>query len=116
MRVKTFDYWISTNLDFPTLDPDQYLFNTFHTGSSPAGWDGWSDAEVDALLDQGRRSTDLTARQQIYTQTQQMLCDKVAAFWSYAAEHVDVANQRLLGLKPHPTTMLFSLVNSSLAG
>ncbi|MGG7382444.1 ABC transporter substrate-binding protein, partial [Escherichia coli] len=32
LRVKTFDYWISTNLDFPTLDPDQYLYNTFHTG------------------------------------------------------------------------------------
>ncbi len=116
LRVKTFDYWISTNLDFPTLDPDQYLFNTFHTGSSPAGWDGWSDAEVDALLDQGRRSTDVATRQQIYTKTQQLLCDKVAAFWSYSAEHVDVASQRLLGFKPHPTTMLFSLTNSSLAG
>jgi len=114
LRVKTFDYWISTNLDFPTLDPDQYLFNTFHTGSSPAGWDGWSDSEVDALLDQGRASTDLAARQQIYTRTQQMLCDKVAAFWSYSAEHVDVANQKLLGFKPHPTTYLFGLVNSAL--
>ena len=115
LRVKTFDYWISTNLDFPTLDPDQYLYNTFHTGSSPAGWDGWSDAEVDALLDQGRASTDLATRQQIYTQTQQMLCDKVAAFWSYSAEHVDVATQKLLNFKPHPTTMLFGLVASTLA-
>jgi peptide/nickel transport system substrate-binding protein len=115
LRVKTFDYWISTNLDFPTLDPDQYLYNTFHTGSSPAGWDGWSDPEIDALLDQGRASTDLAMRQQIYTQAQQMLCDKVAAFWSYSAEHIDVASRKLLSFKPHPTTMLFSLVSSTLA-
>jgi peptide/nickel transport system substrate-binding protein len=114
LRVKTFDYWISTNLDFPTLDPDQYLFNTFHTGSSPASWDGWSDAEIDGLLDQGRASTDLATRQQIYTKTQQLLCEKVAAFWSYSAEHVDVATQKLLGFKPHPTTFLFGLVNSTL--
>jgi peptide/nickel transport system substrate-binding protein len=115
LRVKTFDYWISTNLDFPTLDPDQYLYNTFHTGSSPAAWDNWSDPEVDALLEQGRATTDQAMRQQIYTQAQQMLCNKVAAFWSYAAEHVDVANQKLLNFKPHPTTMLFGLVNSTLA-
>ena len=116
LRVKTFDYWISTNLDFPTLDPDQYLFNTFHTGSSPAGWDGWSDAEIDALLDQGRASTDQALRPQIYAQIQQKLCEKVAAFWSYSAEHVDVASQQVLGFKPHPTTMLFGLPDASLAG
>jgi peptide/nickel transport system substrate-binding protein len=115
LRVKTFDYWISTNLDFPTLDPDQYLYNTFHTGSSPATWDAWSDPEVDSLLDQGRATTDQVTRQQIYTQTQQMLCQKVAAFWSYSAEHVDVATQKLLNFKPHPTTMLYGLVNSTLA-
>jgi ABC-type transport system substrate-binding protein len=112
LRVKTFDYWISTNLDFPTLDPDQYLYNTFHTRSSPATWDAWSDPEVDSLLDQGRATTDQATRQQIYTQTQQMLCQKVAAFWSYSAEHVDVATQKLLNFTPHPTTMLYGLVGS----
>ena len=86
------------------------------TGSSPAGWDGWSDSEVDALLDQGRATTDLATRQQIYTQTQQMLCDKVAAFWSYAATHVDVATQQLQGFKPHPTTTLIGLATATLAG
>jgi peptide/nickel transport system substrate-binding protein len=116
LRVKTFDYWISTNLDFPTLDPDQYLYNTFHTGSSPAGWDNWSDAEIDALLDQGRASTDQAQRALLYSQAQQKLCEKVAAFWSYSADHVDVATQQLLGFTPHPTTMLFGLPSAALAG
>jgi peptide/nickel transport system substrate-binding protein len=115
LRVKTFDYWISTNLDFPTLDPDQYLYNTFHTGSSPAAWDNWSDPEIDALLEQGRATTDQATRQQIYTKTQQLLCQKVAAFWSYSAEHVDVATTKLLNFTPHPTTMLFGLLNATLA-
>ncbi|MCA9861137.1 MAG: ABC transporter substrate-binding protein, partial [Thermomicrobiales bacterium] len=29
LRTKTYDYYISTNLDFPTIDPDVYLFDTF---------------------------------------------------------------------------------------
>ncbi len=116
LRTKTFDYWISTNLDFPTLDPDQYLYNTFHTGSSPAGWDGWSDADVDALLDQGRATTDMATRQQIYTQAQQMLCQKVASLWSYAGDHIDVATQQLQGFTPHPTTTLYGLQTATFSG
>ena len=58
----------------------------------------------------------LPTRQLIYTQVQQMLCNKVAALWSYAADHVDVATQQLQGFKPHPTTSVFSLVNATLAG
>ncbi len=116
LRVKTFDYWISTNLDFPTIDPDQYLYNTFHTGSSPAGWDNWSDPEIDGLLDAGRATTDTPTRQQIYTLVQKQLCQKVAAFWSYAAEHVEVASQRLQNYTPHPTTYVFGMEEATLSG
>ena len=47
LRTKTFDYWISTNLDFPTIDPDVYLYDTFHSSSAPAGWDA---AELEQWL------------------------------------------------------------------
>src|SRR5205814_4031457 len=37
LRVKTFDYWISTNLDSHNLYSDQQLFNTFQPCSSTSG-------------------------------------------------------------------------------
>ncbi len=114
LRVKTFDYWISTNLDFPTYDPDQYLYNTFHTGSSPAEWDNWSDPEIDALLDAGRAATDLASRQQIYAQVQKLLCERVPAFWSYSAEHVEVGTTRLKGYQAHPTTHVYGMAEATL--
>ena len=83
LRVKTFDYWISTNLDFPTIDPDVYLYNTFHTSSSPAGWDDWSDTEIDALLDRAapRSRSPCASRSSARSRS---CSSKVAAFWSYA--------------------------------
>ena len=68
LRTKTFDYYISTNLDFPTIDPDVYLYDTFHSTSAPAGWDAWSDPELDALLEQGHATVDVPERQEIFTQ------------------------------------------------
>src|SRR5439155_22639440 len=88
---------------FPTFDPDQYLFNTFHSSATPAQWDAWSDTEVDALLEQGRAETDTAKRQAIYTDVQKMLCEKVAAIWTYNPEYVEVATKRLKNYQPHPT-------------
>lgn len=103
LRTKTFDYWISTNLDFPTIDPDVYLYDTFHTGSAPAVWDAWSDAEIDGLLEQGHATVDVPARQEIFTQIQKLLVERCAAYWSYAQSFVNVLQPNVMGFEPHPS-------------
>jgi peptide/nickel transport system substrate-binding protein len=103
LRTETFDYYISTNLDFPTIDPDVYLFDTFHSTSAPAQWDAWSDPELDALLEEGHATSDVEARQAIFTEAQKLLVERCAAFWSYAQEFVNVLQPSVMGFSPHPT-------------
>jgi peptide/nickel transport system substrate-binding protein len=103
LRTETFDYYISTNLDFPTIDPDVYLYDTFHSTSAPAQWDAWSDPELDALLEEGHATTDVEARQAIFTEAQKLLVERCAAFWSYAQEFVNVLQPGVMGFTPHST-------------
>jgi peptide/nickel transport system substrate-binding protein len=103
LRTETFDYYISTNLDFPTIDPDVYLYDTFHSNSAPAQWDGWSDPELDALLDEGHATTDVEARQEIFAEAQKLMVERCAAFWSYAQEFANVLQPDVMGFEPHPT-------------
>jgi peptide/nickel transport system substrate-binding protein len=103
LRTETFDYYISTNLDFPTIDPDVYLYDTFHSNSAPAQWDGWSDPELDALLDEGHATTDVEARQEIFAEAQKLMVERCAAFWTYAQEFANVLQPDVMGFEPHPT-------------
>jgi peptide/nickel transport system substrate-binding protein len=103
LRTKTFDYWISTNADFPTIDPDVYLYDTWHSSSAPAGWDAWSDPEIDALLVQGHETVDIPARQELFATIQKKLVERCAAFWSYAQSHVNVLQPNVMGFEPHPS-------------
>jgi len=112
LRTVTFDYYISTNLDFPTIDPDVYLYDTFHSNSAPAGWDAWSDPELDALLEQGHATVDVPERQAIFTQAQNMLVERCAAFWSYAQNFVTVLQPNVMGFEPHPSGYPFGLART----
>jgi peptide/nickel transport system substrate-binding protein len=103
LRTKTFDYWISTNADFPTIDPDVYLYDTFHTGSEPAVWDAWSDPEIDALLEQGHATVDIPKRQELFATIQKMLVERCAAYWTYASSHVNVLQPYVTDFVPHPS-------------
>lgn len=116
LRTKTFDYYISTNLDFPTIDPDVYLYDTFHSTSAPAGWDGWSDPELDALLEQGHATTDVPERQAIFTQAQKMMVERCAAYWSYAQNFVNVLQPNVMGFEPHPSGYPFGLARTWIQG
>jgi peptide/nickel transport system substrate-binding protein len=103
LRTKTFDYWISTNADFPTIDPDVYLYDTWHSSSAPAQWDAWSDPEIDALLVKGHETIDVPARQELFANIQKMLVERCAAFWTYATSHVNVLQPTVKDFEPHPS-------------
>lgn len=115
LRTKTYDYYISTNLDFPTIDPDVYLFDTFHSKSAPAGWDGWSDPELDALLEQGHATTDVPERQRIFTEAQKLMTERCAAYWSYAQNFVTVLQPNVMGFEPHPSGYPFGIARTWIA-
>jgi oligopeptide transport system substrate-binding protein len=60
--------------DYP--DPENFLDLLYHTGT-PENLGGYSNTEVDALLEQARSEADLETRMALYHQAEQMIIDDV---------------------------------------
>ena len=69
-RNSNFDMFASTNAGSP--DPDDYFYRTFRTGGSTNVFK-YSNAEIDALLDKSRATTDTAARKADYATVQKTL-------------------------------------------
>jgi peptide/nickel transport system substrate-binding protein len=67
------------------LDPDNFLWQAYH--SSQAGFwaaaSHYTNPEMDALLEEGRASTDETRRKEIYDAAQEMLVEDAVEIWVY---------------------------------
>ncbi|MCA1299571.1 ABC transporter substrate-binding protein [Stappia indica] len=80
-RNSDFDMFVSLNSG--TIEPDDYFYRTFRSGGSTNVFK-YANAELDALLDQGREETDPAGRREIYGKVQGMLaCDGPAVFLTY---------------------------------
>lgn len=66
---------IYSGSDYP--DPDNYLWQSFHSSSAGTwtGADHYANPDVDALLEQARSSTDEATRTDLYDQVQQIVID-----------------------------------------
>lgn len=102
-RIKTFDYTVSTNLDFPGADPDDILFDSFHSKGAYSDWGGFTDPDLDKLIDEGRRSTDLQVRATAYKSLQKLIDEKCYVLTTFAPLHVDVTQTRLKNFEGHPS-------------
>jgi len=101
-RRKTHDFQAAmAGVSFdPT--PDQY--DLYHTSAAEGGFNygGFSDAEVDRLLEEGRSTVDPTARHQIYNRLQQRLREvEPMAFLFQLAQPV-LRDPRLEGVEASP--------------
>ena len=65
--------------DYP--DPENFADVLFHTGS-PQNNGGYSNPELDALLEAARVETDISKRIEMYQQAEQMLVDDAAALFT----------------------------------
>ena len=68
----------------PYADPDAYWYSDFHSSNKDTSHIGYSDPQLDKLLDNARQTTDPTARQKLYYDVQQLIADQVAMIWPYA--------------------------------
>jgi peptide/nickel transport system substrate-binding protein len=105
-KNSNFDAFVSLNGG--SVDPDGYLYRTFHTGGATNVFK-YSNPEVDKLLDEGRRTTDKQKRYDIYAQLQDTLACQgpivhVAYGTLFAAERDNVQ-----GFKQIPTRSLLYL-------
>lgn len=107
-RLKTKDYQISTNLEFPAVDPDQFFTDAFHSTGLLSQMVNWKDPQVDALIEQGRKATDVAERKRIYHELQIQIAQKVPMLFSYAKQIVDVVSDKVQNYVPHPSSYQYS--------
>ncbi|NLY53422.1 MAG: hypothetical protein GX060_02175 [Firmicutes bacterium] len=86
----------------PTADPDQY--NYWHSTAIDNGFNDWcySNAQVDKLLEQGRRETDPVVRKEIYDQVQAILAEDVAAVFLYHPKILGGLSKNFTGMTEGP--------------
>lgn len=107
-RNSDFDMFVSANGGNP--DPDQYFYRTFRS-DGPTNVFKYDNAEIDALLDQGRTETDQSKRKAIYDEVQKTLaCSGPIAHLAYGNLFTAV-NNNVKGFEIYPTGRLTSLVN-----
>lgn len=80
-KNSNFDAFVSLNSGSP--EPDNHFYRTFKTGGSTNVFK-YSNAQLDTLLEDGRRTLELPKRQQIYNKVQNILaCQGPIAFMTY---------------------------------
>ncbi len=98
------------------MDPDIY-YQLFHSASIPPNGDNrghYRNAELDRLLERGRRSTDVAERRAIYARVQSILADELPYIPLWWVKNVTVQNPALKGFVPYPDGDLVSLKKVSL--
>jgi peptide/nickel transport system substrate-binding protein len=87
-------------------DPDTAFFRALHS-TKGQNWNSWSVPEVDALLEEGRRTFDAKKRKEIYDRVQILILENVPHLWLFSADHIDFTQTSVKGWKQHPTTNLY---------
>jgi peptide/nickel transport system substrate-binding protein len=79
------------------VDPDELYLPLYST--SPRNVMGYSNPQMDQLLDQGRQTADLDKRKQIYAQIQQIINQDVSSFYAWDRPFVSVTSNKYTGYK-----------------
>lgn len=88
----------------PSLDPDSWLWTTFHSGEA---FSQINDKELDRLLEQGRFEMDLAKREEIYHKAQRIVYDR--AYLAVLYEQKDLFGiSKRIEWTPRPDEMIYA--------
>ncbi|HSK24328.1 MAG TPA: ABC transporter substrate-binding protein [Egicoccus sp.] len=106
IRTEDFNTWLAEqgegNFDafalgwLGNIDPDDFYYAQHHS-EGVNNFQGFSDPEVDELLDQGRVETDEDARKQIYDQAAERIVDQASYIYFYNPDIVEAWTPGLSG-------------------
>ena len=97
--AKDFDMTMNTTPGY--ADPDTAFFRALHS-TKGQNWNSWSVPELDALLEDGRRTMDQKKRKEIYDRVQIMILENVPHLWLFSADTIDFTQTSVKGFKQHP--------------
>jgi len=86
-----------------SLDPDQYdIWHSSKTGYKQFNFVGFKNAEVDELLEKGRRTFDEAERRRIYDRLQEILVDEQPYTFLYVPDSLPIVASRFHGIEEAP--------------
>ena len=91
------------------LDPDQYdIWYSGKTKEKEFNFVGYSNPEVDALLEKGRRTYDIAERKKAYYRIQEILADELPYIFLYVPDATPIVHGRFKGIKPTPIGITYN--------
>jgi peptide/nickel transport system substrate-binding protein len=84
-------------------DPDDYLYDNFHSDGS-GNFGKFSNAEIDALLVQGRQASDPAERKTIYAQAQELILDEAPHVFLFYSAQYEALRNNVKGFKHYQNT------------
>ncbi|MBF0170305.1 MAG: peptide-binding protein [Nitrospinae bacterium] len=85
------------------LDPDGYdIWHSSKTGPKEFNFISYANAEVDALLEKGRRTFDRAERTKAYHRIQEILAEEQPYTFLYVPEATPIVSARIEGIDPGP--------------
>jgi peptide/nickel transport system substrate-binding protein len=112
-RWQAHDFDMTMNSTPGYADPDVAFFRALHS-TKGQNWNSWSVPELDALLEEGRRTMDPKKRKEIYDRVQIMILENVPHLWLYSADLIDFTQATVKGFRQHPTALLYGLETASI--
>jgi len=93
-----------------SLDPDQYdIWHSSKTREKELNFISYSNPEVDALLEKGRRTFDINERKKAYFRIQEILAEEVPYIFLYVPDATIIVSGRVRGIKPSPIGISYNL-------
>jgi peptide/nickel transport system substrate-binding protein len=94
-----------------TQDPDIYdVWHSSKTGPKELNFNGFKNAEVDRLLEEGRRTFDLGKRRACYYRIQEILAEEQPYTFLYVPDALPVVNARFRGIEPAPAGISYNFI------
>ena len=84
-------------------DPDDYLYNVFHTDSSD-NFSNFSNPEIDALLEQGRQASDPQERKDIYDEAQALILEQAPHVFLFHSAQYEALGSNVRGFVHYQNT------------
>ncbi len=96
---------------FLSRDPDNYdIWHSSKTREGEFNFIGYKNAEVDRLLEDGRRTFDQSARQKIYHRIHEILYEEQPYMFLYSGEALPIVNRRFRNVEPSPIGIGYNFI------
>jgi peptide/nickel transport system substrate-binding protein len=96
---------------FLSRDPDCYdIWHSSRTKEGEFNFIGYSNEEVDRLLEEGRRTFDQTRRAQLYHTIHSLIHEDEPCLFLYSAEMLPIVNKRFRGVEPSPIGIGYNFI------